>query len=204
MFARSYPRLVRTERIMLAPGQVTLWLTRLREGDEEALESLMPLLYDELRRTARQQLRYERPGHTLNPTALVNEAYLRLVQQKQIDAGHRTQFLAIASRTMRRILVDYARAKKRLKRGSGQQPVSLDEAEAFLTDQEADEVLALDEALERLAAVNERAGQVVQFRFYSGLSIEETAAVLGVSIKTVQRDWFTARAWLRKEIEHVE
>ena len=186
---------------MPAPGQVTQWLTRLREGDEDALEHLMPLLYDELRRMARQQLRYERPGHTLNPTALVNEVYLKLIQQRQIEAGHRTQFLAIASHTMRRILVDYARAKKRFKRGGGQQPVSLREAESFLTDQEADEVLALDEALERLAAVNERAGQVVQFRFYSGLSVEETADVLGVSIKTVQRDWLTARAWLRKEIE---
>ena len=187
---------------MLVPGQITQWLTRLREGDEDALEHLMPLLYDELRRMARQQLRYERPGHTLNPTALVNEVYLKLVQQRQIEAGHRTQFLAVASNTMRRILVDYARTKKRFKRGGGQQPVPLDEAEPFLTDQEADEVLALDEALERLAAVNERAGQVVHYRFYSGLSLDETAQVLGVSVKTVQRDWITARAWLRKEIAH--
>ena len=94
---------------MPAPGQVTLWLTRLREGDADALEHLMPLLYDELRRMARQQLRNERPGHTLNPTALVNEVYLKLVQQRQIEAGHRTQFMAVASTTMRRILVDYAR-----------------------------------------------------------------------------------------------
>ena len=185
---------------MLAPGQVTQWLTRLREGDDEALEHLVPLLYDELRGMARWQLRNERPGHTLNPTALVNEVYLKLVQQRQIEAGHRTQFMAVASNTMRRILVDYARTKKRLKRGGGQQPVSLDEAEPFLTDQEAGEVLALDEALERLAALNERACQVVQYRFYSGLTHDETADVLGVSAKTVQRDWLTARAWLRNEV----
>lgn len=185
---------------MLAPGQVTQWLTRLGEGDEDALEHLVPLLYDELRRMARQQLRNERPGHTLNPTALVNEVYLKLVQQRQIEAGHRTQFMAVASNTMRRILVDYARMKKRLKRGGDRQPVPLDEAEPFLTDQEADEVLALDEALERLTAVNERASQVVQYRFYSGLTLDETADVLGVSVKTVQRAWLTARAWLRNEV----
>ena len=185
---------------MRAPGQVTQWLTRLHDGDEAALEGLMPLLYDELRTMARLQLRHERADHTLNPTALVNEVYLKLVQQQQIQAPHRTQFLAVASRTMRRILVDYARTKKRLKRGGGQQALPLDEVEAFLTDQEADEVLALDEALDRLAAVNGRASQVVQYRFYSGLTLEETADVLDVSIKTVQRDWLTARAWLRKEI----
>ena len=185
---------------MPAPGQVTQWLTRLREGDDDALEHLVPLLYDELRLMARRQLRNERPGHTLNPTALVNEVYLKLAGQRQIEARHRTQFMAVASNTMRRILVDYARTKKRLKRGGGQQPVSLDEAEAFLTDQEADEVLALDEALGRLAALHERACQVVQYRFYSGLTLDETADVLGVSAKTVQRDWLTARAWLRNEV----
>lgn len=184
---------------MLAPGQVTQWLTRLREGDEAALERLMPLLYDELRAMARRHLRHERSGHTLNPTALVNEVYLKLVQQRQIQAAHRTQFLAVASRTMRRILVDYARTRKRLKRGGGQQPVSLND-EVFLSTQEAGEVLALDEALDRLTAINERASQVVQYRFYSGLTLDETAEVLGVSAKTVQRDWLFARAWLRKEV----
>jgi RNA polymerase sigma factor (TIGR02999 family) len=185
---------------MEAPGQITRWLVRLREGDEAALERLMPLLYDELRGMARRHLRHERPGHTLNPTALVNEVYLKLVQQQQIQAEHRTQFLAVASRTMRRILVDYARTKKRLKRGGGQSPVPLNDVEAFLTDSEADEVLALDEALNRLATFNERASQVVQYRFYSGLTLDETAAVLAVSVKTVQRDWLAARAWLRKEV----
>lgn len=185
---------------MEVPGQITRWLVRLREGDEAALERLMPLLYDELRGMARLQLRHERRSHTLNPTALVNEVYLKLVQQQQIQAEHRTQFLAVASRTMRRILVDYARTRKRLKRGGGQHPVPLDDVEAFLTDQEADEVLALDDALDRLASVNERASRVVQYRFYSGLTLDETADVLAVSVKTVQRDWLTARAWLRKEV----
>jgi RNA polymerase sigma factor (TIGR02999 family) len=185
---------------MLVSGQVTQWLVRLSEGDEEALEGLMPLLYDELRSMARLHLRNERSGHTLSPTALVNEVYLKLVRQQQIQAEHRTQFLAFASRTMRRILVDYARTRRRIKRGGGRQPVPLDEVEGFLSNQEADEVLALDEALTRLEAVNERASQVVQYRFYSGLTLEETAEVLGVSVKTVQRAWLTARAWLRKEI----
>ena len=188
------------EPTMPPPGQVTQWLTRLREGDDDALEHLVPLLYDELRRMARQQLRNERPGHTLNPTALVNEVYLKLAGQRQIEAGHRTQFMAVAGNTMRRILVDYARTKKRLKRGGGQQAVPLHEAESFLTDREADEVLALDAALDRLAAVNERACRVVQYRFYSGLTLDETADVLGGSVKTVQRDWLTARAWLRNEV----
>lgn len=185
---------------MLAPGQITQWLKRLREGDEAALEHLVPLLYDELRQLARRQLRHERPGHTLNPTALVNEAFLRLVQQQQIQAADRTQFLAIAGRTMWRILVNYARDKKRLKRGGGHRPIPLDEADRFLTDEEADEVLALDEALDRLAKVNPRGSEVVRCRFYSGLSLEETAEVLGVSVKTVQRDWIAARAWLRREV----
>ncbi len=184
----------------MSPGEVTQWLERLRDGDDNALERLMALMYDELRALGRRQLRREHVGHTLNPTALVNEVYLKLIQQRQIQAGHRAEFLAIASRTMRRVLVDYARTKKRIKRGGGERPIPLDEVEAFLPDREADEVLALDEALDRLAAVNERAAQVVNYRFYSGLTLEETAEVLEISTKTVQRDWLTARAWLRKEI----
>ena len=187
---------------MPTSGNVTQWLIRLREGDDEALEALMPLLYDELRLMARHQLRRERAGHTLNPTALVNEVYLKLIQQRQMEATHRTQFLAIASHTMRRILVDYARTRKRLKRGSGQAPMPLEEAHAFLTDQQADEVLALDEALARLAQANPRGSKVVEHRFYGGLTLEETAEVLGISVKTVQRDWLAARAWLRQEIAH--
>jgi RNA polymerase sigma factor (TIGR02999 family) len=183
-------------------GQITQWLQRLREGDEAALDRLVPLVYDDLRGLARKQLRGERPGHTLLTTDLVNEAYLRLVGQRELRASDRPQFFAIVATTMRRILVDYARTRKRLKRGGGQVPIPLEEAEQFLTEQEADEVLALDGALERLAVLEPRAVQVVQCRFYSGLTLEETALALGISIKTVQRDWIAARAWLRKEIAH--
>lgn len=186
-------------RTMLPPGQVTQWLEKLHEGETDALEQLMPLLYDELRAMARQHLRRERAGHTLTPTALVNEVYLKLVGQHQIDATHRTQFLAVAGQTMRRILVDYARARKRLKRGGGQAPLPLDES-VFLTESEADEVLALDEAVTRLARLDPRGGAVVQHRFFGGLTIDETAAVLGVSARTVKRDWLAARAWLRREV----
>ena len=185
---------------MTVAGQVTRWLQRLQEGDDDALEQLIPLVYDELRLIARNQLRNEREGHTLSTTGLVNEAYLRLVDQRRLRAEDRPQFFAIAAVTMRRILVDYARSRKRIKRGGGQQAIPLEEASQFLTDAEADEVLALDLALDRLAALEPRAVKVVECRFYSGLALEETAQALGVSVKTVQRDWIAARAWLRKEI----
>lgn len=185
---------------MQEPGTVTVWLRRLNDGDDEALEHLMPLLYDELHQVARQRLFRERPGHTLGATALVNEVYLKLVDQKQLDLADRGEFMAVASRTMRNILVDYARAKKRLKRGGGLTPVSLQDVEAFLSDQEADEVLALDAALDRLADNDERASQVVQYRFFGGLTLQETADILGISQRSVQRSWTFAKAWLRKEI----
>jgi RNA polymerase sigma-70 factor (ECF subfamily) len=180
---------------------VTELLQHLRAGDDAALERLMPLLYDDLHALARRQLRDERTGHTLNPTALVNEAYLKLVQQHALRAGDRAQFLAIAATTMRRLLVDYARTRKRLKRGGGAQPIPLDDALPFLSDDEADEMLALDEALSRLETINPRGSQVVQYRFFGGLSLEETAETLDVSVKTVQRAWTAARAWLRKEVQ---
>lgn len=181
-------------------GEVTQWIQRLRDGDEAALRRLVPLVYDELRQLARRQLRNERSGHTLSTTALVNEAYLRLVGQYQIRVEDRPQFFAVAATTMRRILVDYARTRKRLKRGGGQVPIPLEEAERFLTEREADEVLALDAALDRLAEMEPRAVHVVMCRFYSGLTLDETARALGISVKTAQRDWVAARAWLRKEI----
>lgn len=185
---------------MTTPGEVTRWLRRLHEGDQVALDHLMTLLYDELRDLARHQLRHERTGHTLTPTALVSELYLKLIQQDRLHAVYRTQFMAIASRSMRRILVDYARTRKRLKRGAGREAVPLEEVEEFLAVPEAEEVLALDDALDRLAAISSRAADVVCYRFYAGLTLEETAEVLEVSAKTVQRDWLTARAWLRNEI----
>jgi len=185
---------------MTNPGEVTLWLARLREGSEEALARLVPLLYDALRRLARQRLRSEREGHTLDTAALVNEAYLRLVDQRRIAAQDRSEFFAAASRTMRRVLVDYARTRKRDKRGGGATPVPLEAVEEFLTERAADETLALDEALQRLEAAQPRAARVVELRFFGGLTLDEAAALLGVSSKTVQRDGDAAMAWLRKEV----
>ena len=186
--------------MMHQPGTVTHLLRRLQTGDTSALEALMPLLYDELHLAARQRLIKERPGHTLGATALVNEVYLKLVKQKQIEASDKNNFMAIASRTMRNILVDYARTRNRAKRGSGVPPVPLDEVALFLSDKESEEVLMLDTALERLYQMNERASEVVQHRFFAGLTLDETAEVMGLSKRTVQRLWVVARAWLRKEI----
>jgi RNA polymerase sigma factor (TIGR02999 family) len=183
-------------------GQVTQWLARWRAGDREAPEQVVPLVYDELRQVARRQLRRESAGHTLSATALVHEVYLRLVQQRQLAATDRDAFLGIAAQTMRRILVDHARARSRLKRGGDDHPIRLaigDEV-PLLTDREVDEVLAIDEALEHLAQVDERARRVIECRIFAGLTLEETAQALGISTKSVQRTWTTARAWLRKEI----
>jgi len=183
-------------------GQVTQLLTRWRAGDREALEQLVPLVYDELRQVARRQLRRESPGHTLSATALVHEVYLRLLQQRQLAATDREGFLGIAAQTMRRILVDHARARTRLKRGGDYRSVGLDTRDdvLLLSDSEVEEVLALDVALDRLAQLDERAHRVVECRIFAGLTLAETAQALGISGKSVQRTWTTARAWLRKEI----
>ncbi|MDH4038695.1 MAG: ECF-type sigma factor [Candidatus Krumholzibacteria bacterium] len=185
---------------MAAPDDITRWLERLGQGDPRALDAVMRLLYDELRTLARARLRDERAEHTLSATALVNEAYLKLSRDQQINAASRTQFFAVAARTMRRVLVDYARARKRIKRGGGAEHLPLEDVEPFLSEVEADEILALDDALTRLAELQPRAAEVVEQRFYAGLSVEETAQLLNVSAKTVQRDWIVARAWLRKEV----
>ena len=181
-------------------GDVTRWLERWRDGDREALDSIVPLLYGELREVAQRALRRERPDHTLSATALVNEAYLRLLEQRRIAAQDRAGFLAVAACTMRRLLVDYARSRRRDKRGGGAESLPIEEAELFLTAGEAEEVLALDMALDRLAAANPRGSQVIEHRYFAGLSLEESAEALGVSAKTVQRDFLAARAWLRKEL----
>ncbi len=181
-------------------SDVTDWLHRLRGGDSEALEQLVPLLYEEMRRVASQRLRSERAGHTLGATALVHETYLRMLRQRRVDAKDREQFLAVAANTMRRILVDHARTRNRLKRGGAESPVPLENVIDFLEDSEAEEMLAVHESLERLASMHSRSAKVVELRFFGGLSLEETATVLGISSKTVQRDWHTARAWLRKEV----
>lgn len=185
---------------MAEPPDLTRSLDALRAGDTAALDEIVRILYDELRSLARSRMRAERPEHTLSATALVNEAYLKLAAQDRIGAASRTQFMAVAANTMRRILVDYARTRKRHKRGGGENPIPLEHVEAFLSDDEADEILALDGAIARLAERNPRAAEVVEQRFYAGLSMEEIAQLLGVSDRTVRRDWLVARAWLRKEV----
>jgi len=185
---------------MSEPGQVTIWLRRLHDGDDSALDRLVPLLYDELRQQARRRLRMERSGHTLDSVGLVNEVYLKLLGQRRLNAADRSQFFAIAGNTMRRILVDHARRKKRLKRGGDVPDLSLEEWAGAMTVAEASELVALDDALDRLSAINPRGSQVVQYRFFSGLTLDEIAQVMDVSSKTVQRAWTAARAWLRKEV----
>jgi RNA polymerase sigma factor (TIGR02999 family) len=183
-------------------GQVTQWLARWRAGDHDALDRIVPLVYDELRQVARRQIGGEPQPPTLSATALVHEVYLRLVQQRRIQAIDRDSFLAIAGQTMRRILVDHARARRRLKRGGADVTVPLDgiDVPALLSDGEVDEVLAIEEVLEALAAADARAVRVVEYRVFAGLTLEETARALDVSLKTVQRTWLAVRAFLRKEV----
>jgi RNA polymerase sigma factor (TIGR02999 family) len=181
------------------PKSITQLLVAWGDGDHAALEQLVPLVYAELRRLARSHLRGERREHTLQTTALVNEAYLRLVEQKQVRWQNRAHFLAIAATQMRRILVDYARRRQYQKRGGGAPQVTLAEAEP-LSDERAPDLVALDEALQSLAEVDPRRSQVVELKFFGGLSIEETAGVLGVSTTTVERDWTIAKAWLHKTL----
>jgi RNA polymerase sigma factor (TIGR02999 family) len=180
---------------------LTTWLDRLRNGDAGALDDLIPIVYEELRTLAHAQLRREDVGHTLGTTALVHEAYMRLTRREHLGAEDRRHFFAIAAQAMRRVLIDHARSRKRQKRGSGQTPLSLDTASFALDDRTADEVVALDGALDRLAVAHERSARVVELRYFAGLTLDETADVLGIARKTVQRDWTVARAWLRKEIQ---
>ncbi|HET9888312.1 MAG TPA: ECF-type sigma factor [bacterium] len=175
-------------------------LESLSAGDPQALDRVVFVLYDELRALARRRLRNERAGHTLQATALVNEVYLRLSRENRISAESRTRFMAVASNTMRRVLVDYARSKGRVKRGGDAERVPLESIEQVLSDEEAEEILALEDAMQRLARGNPRGARVVELRFFAGLSVEEIAEFLELSAKTVQRDWVVARAWLRKEV----
>lgn len=168
-------------------------------GDKAALDKLIPVVYDELRRQASRYLRGERPGHTLQTTGLVNEAYLRLVDQKKVHWQNRAHFYGIAAQLMRRILVDHARAKHRAKRGGADLRVSLDEAMMITKGRDID-LVALDEALDRLAKIDSQQSRVVELRFFSGLNVEETAEVLGISAATVKREWSVAKAWLYREI----
>lgn len=168
-------------------------------GDQSALDKLMPLVYDELRRVAHQYMRREHPGHTLQTTALVDEAYLRLVDQTHTHWKSRAQFFGIAAQLMRRILIDHARSHLYAKRGGGARKIALDEV-AVLSPQRGEELIALDDALERLSAIDPRKCRVVELRYFGGLSVEETSEILDVSAITVKRDWLVAKAWLRREI----
>lgn len=181
------------------PNQVTQFLQEWSEGDESALGRLMPLVHDELHRLAHQYMRRENAGHVLQTSALINEAYLRLVDQPQIRWQDRAHFFGIAARLMRHILVDEARRRNAVKRGGSFIQVPLDEANSVVQEQAAN-VAALDDALQKLETIDERQGKIVELRFFGGLSIEETAQVLNVSPGTVMRDWTFARAWLRNEM----
>jgi RNA polymerase sigma factor (TIGR02999 family) len=181
------------------PQEVTRLLIAWGNGDQAALDELLPLVYQELHRLAARHLSRERSGHTLQTTALIHEAYLRLIEQKAVQWQNRAHFFAVAATLMRRILVDHARARQYQKRGGGAQQVTFDEA-LEVSDERAAEVVALDEALTALAEFDQRKSQMVELRFFGGLSIEETAEVLQVSPGTVMRDWTLAKTWLQREI----
>ena len=185
---------------MDAAGSVTNLLLRWREGDASAFDALITLLYDDLRKIAHRCLRSERPGGTLQTTALVNEAYLRLMQAHRIAFQDRVHFMAFAAQVMRRVLVDDARKRRNQKRGGQRTRVTLEEAQAIVPERQID-LLALDEALERLAAYAPRKGRVIELRFFAGLSIEECAEALQVSVDVVKREWRTAKLWLLRELD---
>lgn len=179
--------------------QITQLLLAWGNGDQQALDKLMPLVYNELHRVAARHIRRQRPGHTLQTTALVNEAYLRLIDSSQVRWQNRAHFFAVSAQLMRRILVDFARQRQSLKQGGGTEKVVLDEALVVAPERGTD-LLALDDALNSLAVLNARQAQVVELRYFGGLSEEETAEVLKVSLRTVQRDWNLARLWLYREL----
>jgi RNA polymerase sigma-70 factor, ECF subfamily len=186
---------------MQPPEGITQLLIRWNDGDPAALEQLMPLVYSELRRLANNYLRRERQEHTLQPTALVNEAYLRLVDQRSAKWQNRAQFYGIAAQLMRRILVDHARARYAEKRGGSQQErLSITGIQELATKPDLD-VIAVHEALEELAEFDEQQARIVELKFFGGLSIDEVAEVMGVGHATVERDWKVARAWLRRKLE---
>ena len=194
----SFPASAVVETAQPSSKPVSELLVRWRAGDQQALETLVPLVYKELRDIARYHLQCERPGHTLQSAALVHEAYLRLVDQKPFEAEDRAHFLAVVSRLMRQILVDYARSHAAAKRGA-ELKVDFDAALVVCRERSA-ELVALDEALDQLSCIDEQQGRIVEMRFFGGLSIEEIGEVLGVSRSTVKREWNVAKAWLSRQM----
>src|SRR6266699_1140631 len=180
-------------------NEVTQLLLAWSDGDQAALDKLTPLVYEELRRMAHRYMNRERPGHTMQTTALVNEAYIRLVNRKNVHWENRAHFFAIAAQLMRTILVDHARSHAYQKRGGGSRNITLDEA-MVVSQQRAAEVVALDEALKELAAIDPQQSRIVELRFFGGLTIEEIAEVLGLSPATIKREWSPAKAWLYHEL----
>lgn len=184
-------------------SEVTALLTKLAGGDKSAMARLMPLVYDELHQRATSYMRQERHNHTLQPTALVHETYLKLVEQRGANFKNRAHFMAVAAKLMRRILIDHARSHLSTKRGGEQIPVSIEAAALVRTDTPAG-MLAVDDALRKLEALDARQEQIVEMRFFGGLTVEETAEVLGVSARTVEREWTVARAWLYMQLREQE
>jgi RNA polymerase sigma-70 factor, ECF subfamily len=182
-----------------ASENVTLLLQNLNRGSATAEEKLISAVYNELRRLAAHYMRRERPDHTLQATALVHEAFMKLTEQKNVDWQGKAHFFGVAANVMRRILIDYARARLRTKRGSGGQKLSLDEG-LLLTESRSAELLAVNDAMDRLEKLDPRQARIVELRFFGGLSVEETAEVVGVSPKTVKRDWSLAKAWLYEDL----
>jgi RNA polymerase sigma-70 factor, ECF subfamily len=183
-----------------SPADVTSLLNELAAGDQEAAAKLAPLVYEELRRLAACRLRHERPGHTLQATALVHEAYMKLAAQRDAKWHNRAQFFAVASQVMRRILVDYARGQQRIRRGGKQQKVSLDDVLLISSDR-TEEVLTVHESLSRLETLDGRQARIVELRYFGGLTVEEIAEVVGISTKTVMRELKVAKAWLYGDLK---
>jgi len=181
-------------------GEVTLLLAEMKRGNTEALPRLIPLVYQELRRLAAHFLKEERPGHTLQPTALVHEAYMKLAGQTRAEWQNRAQFMAVAAQVMRRILVDYARQRVASKRGGGEAPLDVTVLEIAGGIEQSEEMLAVDTAVERLNQIDPQQARVVEMRYFGGMSVEETAEAMDISPRTVKREWAMAKAWLRVEI----
>jgi len=189
---------------MATSSDVTQMLKEASGGDRDALDRLLPLVYDELRRVAQRHLEDERDGHTLQATALVHEAYFRLIDQKRVEWRNRAHFFAVASQAIRRILIDHARARRAERRGGGAEKLPIEAALQIAPEQTPDHLLALDDALSRLAEDEPDKARIVEMRFFGGLTHEEIAAVIGTSLSTVERQWRFARAWLFRDLQGAE